>query len=74
MEINPIVNVKYQRAKTLKVSTTDDKSLELMHDIQPREKGKKRKAPISDSKNVNNAKINDSLELEKVFKSSRRGI
>ena len=74
MEKNPKMSDKHPRGKTLRISTTDDKSIESMNDIHPREIGKKHKRLISDSKNVNKEKRNDSSEMEKVFKSSRRGI
>ena len=61
------------RAKPLRVSTIDDQGVNTMHDIHAQEKGKKRKAPTSNSKIVKRARKRDSSELEKVFKSSRRG-
>ena len=63
----------YQRVKPLRVSTIDDHGVDTMHDIHLKEKGKKRKAPSFKSNIVKRARKSDSSELEKVFKSSRRG-
>ena len=63
----------YQRVKSLRVSTIDDHGVDTMHDIHLKEKGKKRKAPSFKSNIVKHARKSDSSELEKVFKSSRRG-